>query len=96
MKIFFNGLIFLGILTILSAAGLSDLDLIPFGEICLRVLLGIFLLFAGCLFPQIIPLIKCLISKPAQKDRNEKRRCCKIEITNNFHRSNNVMIPPAC
>ena len=67
MKTIFNGIIFLGVLTIFSAAGLSDLGLISFGEICLRGLLGVLLILTGYCFPQFIPVIKCLVSKPARQ-----------------------------
>ena len=66
MKTIFNGIIFLGILTILSAAGSSDLGLISFGEICLKILFGVFLIFTGYFFPQFIPVMKCLASKPTR------------------------------
>jgi len=72
MKSIFNGIIFLGMLTILSAAGLSDLGLISFGEICVKVLLGAFLMFSGYFLPQLIPVIKCLATKSA-------RQKCKVQ-----------------
>ena len=68
MKTIFNGIIFLGVLIILSAAGSSDLGLISIGEIFPKVLLGGFFVFTGYFFPLFMPVIKYIIAKPTRQN----------------------------